>query len=188
MLGWPKLWWFTMIFKHSQDMGKLRAKINFWYQLLWTTSEMSKIAKFWLSVSFFMSNILRIFPFFSMKNIIFRTQILLLTFFLKNSTFKHIYFLKWCPIFDNSEVVQSNWYQKNIGAELIYWIYCVFKIVMNRHDNGHPNSTRRPKYMSFIKKNFFWDGATNNILFIWFFTQKQPEQNLTWLYCIVLNL
>ena len=55
----------------------------------------------------------------------------------------------------------------------------------NLPDHGHPNSTRRPKYISFIKKNFFWDGVTNNILFIWLSTQKQTEiSDLILLHCL----
>ena len=86
--------------------------------------------------------------------------------FLKNSIFKALYSLKWCPIFDDLEVVWSNWYQRNIGAIFTHWYMpsLCYKIIVNCHNLGHPTvqfllhsllDTRAESYQSIFNVVFF---------------------------------
>ena len=96
-------------------------------------------------------------------------------YFFKAITSNYLWALE---VFKNlsfiSQIFSSS--QKNNSLKLKPWVNFHEMILLHP---GHPNSTRRPKC---IKKNFFWDGATNNILFIWLFKQKLSD--LIVLHCL----
>jgi hypothetical protein len=78
----------------------------------WCNGEVSKSAKIWLSKSIFLSKTIGIFlNFFFIEEYQFRSTFFvfyIFTFlpFLIISIFKSLYFLKWCPIFDSSPLLQ----------------------------------------------------------------------------------
>ena len=89
------------------------------YCSLWTDVAAShqKVQKPDFQSQFSMSKMMRIFPNFSSKNINLSAHFLLLTF-LTTSIFKTIYFLKWCPIFDDLLLHQFTKYNNFF---LVYW-------------------------------------------------------------------
>ena len=76
------------------QMSKFRANI-FWYNLLWATCGPQQFANFWISKSiFYVKNYLNLSNFFStLKNIIFRSTLLLFLFF-ENFNFWSTLFLE----------------------------------------------------------------------------------------------
>ena len=70
-------------------MGKFLTNI-FWYRLLQTTSELSKIASFWLSMSIL--HVENHLTFFSLNDIILGEQFLLLTFVEKFDFYRTLFY------------------------------------------------------------------------------------------------
>ena len=76
-------------------------------------------AEIWLSKSiFYIKSHPNLSDFFSLKNTNLGTHILLLTF-LTTLTFKSRFFLKWCPIFDRSPLLQFWKFHNFIWLQLI---------------------------------------------------------------------
>ena len=109
----------------------------------WCSGEVSKRAKIWLSKSIFnVKNHRNLSQFFFwLKNTKLGAHFLILTFF-DNINFKSLYFLKWCPIFDSSPLLQFSKFN-NLAKNLSNFVSLSWKLhnrychitCISRHDS-----------------------------------------------------
>ena len=89
------------------------------YFVKWHSGELSKNAKIWLSESiFYIKNYVNLSKLFFIEKYTFSTTFFCYRHFFTMLILKIIYFLKWYPIFDNSQLQQFTKYN---NFDLEYW-------------------------------------------------------------------